>query len=428
MKKILFFSLMCLMALTMNAQRIAVVGFKAGAYVSLSDIDGISETFQNNFNPQGYTLVDRLFVDKTLAEQRIQRSEITEELAVYAGKIMNVSKIVVGKVYKSFDGGYQVEVTVLDVQSEQRIAGDGVEVQPGKYRETITALAKRLAGKIAITPGAPVPATPPSSTSSRIRTSVEVLYGYLKIFPNELGTFDAEPTSVISQINAQAQHGYNNWRIPTNEELSLMRANNYLGGGVYMSRENKKGIVLLVTDGKDYATLQAEEQERIKAEEQERIKAEQERIKAEQERIKAELERIARLKAQGWVDLGLPSGTLWKDKNEEDGFYTYDQAISRFGDKLPTKEQFEELKSQCRWTWTGSGYKVVGPSGESIVLPAAGYRYCDGDVDYVRSRGWYWSSTPDGWDNAWCLYFYSGKADMYDNILCGGLSVRLVQD
>ena len=90
-----------------------------------------------------------------------------------------------------------------------------------------------------------------------------------------------------------------------------------------------------------------------------------------------------------WVDLGLPSGILWKNKNEEGGFYTYDQAVSRFGDKLPTKEQFEELKSQCRWTWTGSGYKVVGPSGESIVLPAAGYRGCDADVYHVGSSGSY---------------------------------------
>ncbi|MBO7134104.1 MAG: hypothetical protein J6W06_08105 [Bacteroidales bacterium] len=414
--KLLFFSMLCLMALGMNAQRIAVVGFKAGAYVSLSDIDGISETFQNNFNPQGYTLVDRLFVDKTLAEQRIQRSNITEELAVYAGKIMNVSKIVVGKVYKSFDGGYQVEVTVLDVQSEQRMAGDGAEVQPGKYRETITALAKRLAGKIAITPGATVPATPPSSTTPKKRTTVEVLYGYLKIFPNELGTFQAEPTSVISQINAQAQHGYNNWRVPTNEELSLMRANNYVGAGEYMTKESKHGIVLLVSDGKDYASLQAEERKKIEQEYAE--------IGRQIER-----QRKAALKAQGYVDLGLPSGTLWKNKNEDGGFYTYEQAVSKFGSKLPTKEQLEELKNSCTWTWTGSGYKVVGPSGASIVLPAAGYRDCRGTVDLVGSGGRYWSSTPKGSDNAWCLIFKSNGVG-FDilNDRCYGRSVRLVQD
>lgn len=247
---------------------------------------------------------------------------------------------------------------------------------------------------------------------------MEVLYGYLKIFPKELGVFQAEPTSVIRQINAQAQHGYNNWRIPTNEELSLMRANGYLGGGEYMTHESKHGIVLLVTDGKDYQTLQTEEQARI-------IRAEQERKAAEE---RAKQERLAYLKAQGLVDLGLPSGTLWKDKNEEGGFYTYEQALNKFGDKLPTKEQFEELKNKCSWSWTGSGYKVTGPNGNSISLPAAGCRTCYGSVDYVGSYGYYWSSMPGGSEDAWYLYFSSGSVYMNYNIRCLGRSVWLVQD
>ena len=181
----------------------------------------------------------------------------------------------------------------------------------------------------------------------------------------------------------------------------------------------------MVSDGDDYQSIQ--EQERVAEEErQARIKADQERREAEE---RAKQERLAQLKAQGLVDLGLPSGTLWKDKNEEGGFYTYDQAVSKFGDKLPTKEQFEELKNSCQWTWNGSGYKVVGPSGNSIVLPAAGCRNCGGSVGDVGSDGYYWSSTPSGSENAWALSFYSSKVDMYSNYRrCNGLSVRLVQD
>lgn len=131
----------------------------------------------------------------------------------------------------------------------------------------------------------------------------------------------------------------------------------------------------------------------------------------------------------GYVDLGLPSGTLWKDKNETGGFYTYDEAMSKFGNELPTKEQFEELKSSCKWTWTGNGYKVTGPSGESVALPAAGYR--DGsDVDDVGSYGGYWSSTPDGSGNPCYLNFYSDGYDVYSYYDYGyrdyGFSVRLV--
>lgn len=130
----------------------------------------------------------------------------------------------------------------------------------------------------------------------------------------------------------------------------------------------------------------------------------------------------------GYVDLGLPSGTKWKDKNQGSGFYSYDEAVRAFGNSLPTKEQFEELKNFCEWTWTGSGYKVTGKNGNSIFLPAAGVRYCDGSVHFVGSNGRYWSSTPYDSEYAWYLYFLSGEVGMYDDLRCAGRSVRLVQD
>ncbi len=131
---------------------------------------------------------------------------------------------------------------------------------------------------------------------------------------------------------------------------------------------------------------------------------------------------------KGYVDLGLPSGTLWKDKNQS-GFYTYDEAVRTFSGKLPTKEQWEELKAFCEWTWTGSGYKVTGENGNSIFLPAAGYRsFVDGNVGGVGSRGLYWSSTPNDSEYAWNLHFYSFEVLMYGGNRPHGLSVRLVQD
>lgn len=131
--------------------------------------------------------------------------------------------------------------------------------------------------------------------------------------------------------------------------------------------------------------------------------------------------------AEGYVDLGLPSGTLWKAENEDCGLITYDQAYNFYGNSLPTKEQWAELKSNCLWTWTGNGYKVKGKSGESIFLPAAGYRYCDGSTGSGGSCGYYWSSTPDGSEDAWYLYFHSGGVGMNSRRRCGGLSVRLVR-
>ncbi|MBQ9547407.1 MAG: hypothetical protein IJU90_09000 [Bacteroidales bacterium] len=129
----------------------------------------------------------------------------------------------------------------------------------------------------------------------------------------------------------------------------------------------------------------------------------------------------------GYTDLGLPSGTIWKNFNAT-GFYSYDEAVSQFGNRLPTKQQWEELKAECQWTWNGSGYKVTGPNGNSIVLPAAGNRFCDGSVSNVGSNGFYWSSTPKVSDYAWCLNFGSSGVYMNNYNRCNGFSVRFVQD
>ena len=135
-----------------------------------------------------------------------------------------------------------------------------------------------------------------------------------------------------------------------------------------------------------------------------------------------------------YVDLGLTSGTKWKASNEvneadaEYDFFTYDEAMDRFGTSLPTKEQCDELKAECQWSWTGNGYNVTGPNGNSISLPAAGYRGCIGGVHRVGSYGDNWSSTLNGSDGAWALNFDSGGVYVHFDGRCNGQSVRLVQD
>ena len=128
-----------------------------------------------------------------------------------------------------------------------------------------------------------------------------------------------------------------------------------------------------------------------------------------------------------YVDLGLPSGTLWKSKNEKGMYCTYDEAVSQFGDKLPTPEQFAELKTFCTWTWNGHGYVVKGDNGNSIVLQATGFRYCSGSVYGVGTNGGFWSSAPIDSDYAWYFRFDSSEVNMYGRIRCYGQSVRLVQ-
>ncbi len=178
------------------------------------------------------------------------------------------------------------------------------------------------------------------------------------------------------------------------------------------------------------AQKQQELEQQLEAEHQAKLEAERKAELARQEAArKAEAERKAELTRKGYIDLGLPSGTLWKNTNEggEYALYTYDEAVKNFGSKIATKAQWEELKDYCTWSWTGDGYKVIGPNDNSITLPAAGYRYCDGDVDDVGTDGSYWSSTSDDSDYAWGLYFYSSEVGMDNYNRCYGQSVRLVK-
>lgn len=255
MKKVVISLLIVLLTVfSANAQRAAVLEFKAGVGVSQNDVDGISAIFITYFRPAGYTMVERTQIDRVIDEQGFQRSSLTESQMVRIGQILNVSKIVVGDVNVVM-GQYNVDVRVLNVESGTIAATEGATFAGSSYRTSMQSIAEKLASKIAIYVGPSVSASSGSSVPKQ-RTTVEVIYGYLKVFPNELGTFDAEPVTVIGHINSAAQHGYNTWRIPTNEELSLLRANGYLNANnVYMTQENKRGQVLLVTDKLDATTL-----------------------------------------------------------------------------------------------------------------------------------------------------------------------------
>ena len=99
--------------------------------------------------------------------------------------------------------------------------------------------------------------------------------------------------------------------------------------------------------------------------------------------------------------------------------------------RMPTDAELTELREKCKWTWTTlngvNGFKVAGPSGNSIFLPAAGYRYGT-SLDDAGSNGSYWSSsllesTPS---RAWLVYFYSSGANRDSSSRYYGLSVRAV--
>ena len=60
------------------------------------------------------------------------------------------------------------------------------------------------------------------------RTFVEIVNGKLKVYPAELGLYDSIPYDTISKINEREVYGYNTWRLPTTEELSILKEKGYL--------------------------------------------------------------------------------------------------------------------------------------------------------------------------------------------------------
>ena len=171
-----------------------------------------------------------------------------------------------------------------------------------------------------------------------------------------------------------------------------------------------------------------------------------------------------------WVDLGLPSGTIWATRNvgasypedygdyfawgetapkSEYGWSTYkwcngtystltkyctnsnyssngfvdnkteldpsdDAACAHYpGGRMPSWVQIKELCANCTWHWTQrngvNGQLVTGPNGNTMFLPAAGFRWHE-SLYCVGSYGFFWSRTLyDRPNSAYHLYFDSGN-------------------
>lgn len=167
-----------------------------------------------------------------------------------------------------------------------------------------------------------------------------------------------------------------------------------------------------------------------------------------------------------YVDLGLPSGTLWATMNvgatsETDygnyymygkGSKTYDSADSPYSGtedpldlskdtarvvwggewRMPTRVQMQELIDNTTYQWVtnykGSGINggtFTATNGAVLFIPAAGFWY-GGSQNSVGSYGLCWGSSPDGSSYACNLYFSNGRKGVYRNDRKGGFSVRPV--
>ena len=268
LRKVLWLIAMLVLTSSAFAQRIAVLNFNAGAGVKQNEVDGLSAIFGTYFKPKGAKFIERTRVDKVLQEYKMQKSILTNTDMVAMGEQLNASLVVVGDVTIML-GEYNIDVRVVNVQTAEVVAGDGISFDTNTSpRTTMQHLGERLSKSVELEiekfkieekvednqskdGGSTLPKNMTTKitedNSKRDRTDVVVLYGYLKLYPKDLGKYKNTPYTLIRKINDSISYGYDSWRLPTQEEIDIIGSDGYLSGLKYMTQSDPRGVLLLVT-------------------------------------------------------------------------------------------------------------------------------------------------------------------------------------
>lgn len=202
---------------------------------------------------------------------------------------------------------------------------------------------------------------------------------------------------------------------------------------------------------------------------------------------------INQINGHEYVDMGLPSGTLWATCNiganaphEIGNYYGWGETLPKeyYGDnyfdlvegceflkpanppvfkkyqqnklteitpnsgndtarenwgspwRMPSKAEIEELCKYCKWEWITlsgqNGYKITGPNGLSIFLPASGAK-CGRTLTSKNETGAYWSNALGYNSENACNLYISKKMHETStanqlNLRFNGLNIRPVTD
>lgn len=236
-----------------------------------------------------------------------------------------------------------------------------------------------------------------ATANTSAEQGVGIVFDYLKVFPYTIGTYEAEPVNVIAQLNKQEKFGYNTWRIPTQEELSLLAANGYAIDDNYMCSEHPCGVVLLVTDDADAtAVTERREQEASAA--------------AAAAAAAAEKARIEKSIADGLGRDGVYEVGYYYNRDGKQGVVFEVKNGGRSGKIISldeTKDSWDDAKSWCRdkgdgWYLPSMDELLVVYSNKSLVN-----KMLTGKGEKLKSY-WYWTSTEYGEFCAWYVLVYDG--------------------
>lgn len=184
-----------------------------------------------------------------------------------------------------------------------------------------------------------------------------------------------------------------------------------------------------------------------------------------------------------YVDLGLPSGTLWATRNvgasnpkAYGGYYAWGETEQKFYEaesykysnggkgitkycdnseygfdgftdtlthlqpeddaatvnwgndwETPSLLQWKELIDHCIWTWDSTGYRVIGPNGNCFFLPASGDCTNRSPNKDAGTIGVYWTSSLYSGTMAWGIVITNKSIQQSLEARHFGMSVRPVQ-
>lgn len=128
-----------------------------------------------------------------------------------------------------------------------------------------------------------------------------------------------------------------------------------------------------------------------------------------------------------FVDLGLPSGTLWKS-HDEPGFFSQSAKDSLYAGQLPTMLQFYELWKECTWTREQLGYRVEGKNGNHIMMPSYAYCASNGREFAFGQYTSYWLAPDSSSNTVYYVFANMKKVGLAIDYFHTSRMVRLVQN
>lgn len=142
-----------------------------------------------------------------------------------------------------------------------------------------------------------------------------------------------------------------------------------------------------------------------------------------------------------YIDLGLPSRTLWSTDYEKlDREYLYLPYEKAEYLKIPTKEQWEELKTSCKWEYDIDNLydfircRCVGPNGQILKFERTGRIITEGNVDEWEAFFWIEDDSDLNEKNSIHMFNYGkkidkeiGRCELSKNFSGYKLPVRLVR-